>query len=362
MPRVVLAPDSMGGLLSAADVAHALEAGWRSLRPDDDVASVPMSDGGEGLLEVLHRPDDRRIEVEVAGPLGHPVTAAFGLRPDGTAIVESAAACGLALAAPDRRDPMRATTWGVGQLLDAARTAGAARVLLGLGGSATVDGGAGALSGLGMRVTVADGSGLKVGAADLARVAAVATGWRDPAWGQLPVELLADVDAPLADAATRFAPQKGASPEQVEQLAAGLAAWQHVVERDLDAVGLAARPGTGAAGGLAFGLAAALAARLVPGARRVAELVGLDDRLGDVDLVVTGEGRLDATSFAGKVVGEVVARARARGRAVAVVAGDVVGTPPDGLEVVRARARTPAEARVAVAAAGRALAEPWRAP
>lgn len=360
MPRVVLAPDSMGGLLSAAEVADALDAGWRTLRPDDDVVAVPMSDGGEGLLAVLHRPDDRRVEAEVAGPLGHPLTAAFHLRVDGTAVVESAAACGLALVAPDRRDPMRATTWGVGQLLDAARAAGAVRVLLGLGGSATVDGGAGALSGLGMRVRVADGSGLKVGAADLARVAAVATGWRDPAWEELPVELLADVDTPLADAATRFAPQKGASPEQVDQLTVGLAAWQEVVERDLDAAGLAARSGTGAAGGLAFGLAAALRARLVPGAARVAELVGLDDRLDDADLVVTGEGRLDATSFAGKVVGEVVARARARHRAVAVVAGDVAGTPPDGLGVVRARARTPAEAREAVAAAGRALAEQWR--
>lgn len=357
MPRVVLAPDSMGGMLSAAEVGQALETGWRARRPDDQVTVAPMSDGGEGLLDVLHRPGDRRMEVEVAGPLGHPVMAALDLRDDGTAVVESARACGLALLPVDRRDPMRATTWGVGQLLEAARRAGAARVLVGLGGSATVDGGAGALSGLGMRLTVGDGSGLKVGAADLPRVAAIATGWRHAAWEELPVELLADVDTPLREAAARFAPQKGASAEQVDALAAGLGRWQQVVEHDLDAGDLAGRPGTGAAGGLGFGLAAALRAELVPGARRVAELVGLDAHLDRADLVVTGEGRLDPTSFAGKVVGEVVSRCRAQGRPVAVVAGDVVGAVPDDIMVVSARAGSPDAARDAVVAAGRALAE-----
>lgn len=357
MPRVVVAPDSMGGLLSAVEVADAIAAGWRARRPEAELATVPMSDGGEGLLAVLHRPGDRRVEAEVAGPLGHPVDAWLSLRPDGTAIVESALACGLAALGDRPRDPVRATTYGVGQLLDVAREAGASRVLVGLGGSATVEGGAGALTGLGLRLRVADGSGLKVGASDLRRLRTIAWGWADPRWRELEVELLADVDTRLAEAAARFAPQKGATPAQVAELAEGLGHWQRVVEAHLDAAGLAAHPGTGAAGGLGYGLAAALRARLVPGAPRVAELVGLDAHLDDADVVVTGEGRLDATSFAGKVVGEVVDRARARGLAAAVVAGQVSGPVPDDVVVADAAASTPEEARAAVEEAGRRLAD-----
>jgi glycerate kinase len=357
--RVVVAPDSMGGMLSAPDVADAVARGWASVRAEDEVATRPMSDGGEGLLEAVHRDADRVVEVEVAGPLGHPVGAWLSLRDDGTAVVESARACGLALLPPDRRDPWRTTTYGVGQLLEAARTAGARRVLVGLGGSATVEGGAGALTALGLRLRVADGSGLKVGAADLPRVAAIEPGWRDPAWGDVEVVLLADVRTTLADAATRFAPQKGATPEDVPALARGLARWAEVVAADLGSAGLDEQPGTGAAGGLGYGLAAALGGRLVDGAATVADLVGLDDALAEADVVLTGEGRLDATSFEGKVVGEVCARAGERGlRAGAVVGVDARTSPipTSGLEVATAAATTPQEARAAAARAGATLA------
>ena len=277
--HVLVAPDSMGGLLSARRLAAAVATGWGAERPGDEVRELPLSDGGEGLLDVVHRSRGHtRLEVEVAGPLGHPVPAWLSLRADGTAIVETALACGLAHLRPDQRDPLRATTFGVGQLLDAARGAGARRVLVGLGGSATVDGGAGALTGLGFRLRVADGSGLKVGAADLHRVTTIERGWADPGWQDVEVDVLADVQTVLGDAARVFGPQKGATPPVVDQLEAALVHWRQVVADELGAEDLGDRPGTGAAGGLGFALAAALHGRLVPGAPTVADLLGLDTR------------------------------------------------------------------------------------
>jgi glycerate 2-kinase len=323
--KVVVAPDSFGGTLTAREAAAAIADGWRSVSPGDDLVLVPMSDGGEGLLDVLAGPDDTWVTTEVAGPLGHPVDAALLLRADGTAVVESAAACGLHLVAPERRDPLLATTYGVGQLLDAARDVGATRILVGLGGSATVDGGAGALTGLGYRLTVADGSGLKIGADDLHRVVAASRGWAED-WSDTEVVLLADVPHVLADAARVFGPQKGASPDVVARLAAGLEAWAGTAERGLADGPHRDDPGSGAAGGLGFGLRCALPrARWSTGVDEVASLVGLDEALVDADVVVTGEGRLDPTSATTKVVGAVAARAGGAG----VAAAAVVGTTAD---------------------------------
>ena len=356
--RVLVAPDSMGGLLSAHRLAAAVATGWRAERPGDEVRELPLSDGGEGLLDVVHRSQDTRVDVEVAGPLGHPVPAWLSLRADGTAIVESALACGLAHLRPDQRDPLRATTFGVGQLLDAARGAGARRVLVGLGGSATVDGGAGALTGLGFRLRVADGSGLKVGAADLHRVTTIERGWADPGWQDVEVDVLADVQTVLGDAARVFGPQKGATPPVVDQLEAALVHWRQVVAHELGAEDLGDRPGTGAAGGLGFALAAALHARLLPGAPTVADLLGLDTHVRWADVVVTGEGRVDATSRQGKVVGDVLDRATAAGCSAAVVAG----AAEDGVDLTgvadleTAPAADPAEAEREAEAAARRLA------
>lgn len=357
--RIAVAPDSFGGTLSAAEAAAAIARGWRRTRPDDEVVERPLSDGGEGLLDVVAGPGDTWVATEVAGPLGHPVEAAWLLRADGTAVIESARACGLHLLAPEHRDPSRATTWGVGQLLDAAWQRGCPRILVGLGGSATVDGGAGALSALGYRLTVADGSGLKIGGADLGRVARAERGWaRD--WSGREVVLLADVDVPLADAARRFGPQKGADAVQVASLAAALEVWADVAERDLDGPIHRDDPGTGAAGGLGFGLGRALpGARMVPGARAVADLVGSDATFADADLVITGEGRLDATTTAGKVP-DLVRRTH-RGPVAAIV-GQHVGDAAHGfvdVEVAapRGAGSDPAE-EVALAAAR--LAGRWR--
>jgi glycerate 2-kinase len=338
--RVVIAPDGFGGTLGADEAAAAIATGWRRRRPADDLVTVPMSDGGEGLLRAVATPTDTWQHAEVAGPHGHPVEAAWLLRADGTAVAESAVACGLHLVPPDRRDPMLATTYGVGQLLEVIRRSDIRRVLLGLGGSATVDGGSGALGGLGFRLLVADGSGLRIGGDDLHRIDRIAPGWSGD-WSGIEVVLLADVTTPLPEAAATFGPQKGASPAQVERLAAALATWADVVARDLTpGRDLRGEPGTGAAGGLGFALAAALGARFVPGAPAVAELVGLPAAVAGADLVVTGEGRLDGTTRAGKVVAHVAALAQREHVPVAAVVGqvgpdapvltDVEAAAPDG--------------------------------
>jgi glycerate 2-kinase len=339
--KVVIAPDGFGGTLTAREAADAIAAGWRSARPDDEVALVPLSDGGEGLLDVLARPEDTWVTREVAGPQGHPVDAALLLRPDGTAVVESARACGLHLVPSDRRTPRLATTYGVGQLLDAARELGCRRILLGLGGSASVDGGTGALLGLGFRLTVEDGSGLKIGGDDLHRVRRAERGWAQD-WFGIEVVLLADVRTSLPDAATVFGPQKGATSEEIPVLTSALATWAEVAERDLADGPHRDEPGTGAAGGLGFGLRCALPrTRPAVGVDVVADLVGLEEALVDADLVITGEGRLDATSTGTKVVPAVVGRAAAAGAEVAAVVGSL-GTRPAGLADLRVEVSSPA--------------------
>lgn len=338
--KVVIAPDGFGGTLTPREAAEAIASGWRDARPGDEVRTVALSDGGEGLLDVLAGPDDTWRTDEVAGPLGHPVEASWLLRPDGSAVIESARACGLALVEERLRDPLRATTHGVGELLEVARQAGVRRIILGLGGSATVDGGAGALTGLGFKLTVDDGGGLKVGAEDLPRVSRAEGGWSGD-WSGIEVVLLADVPTRLADAARVFGPQKGASEADVDHLERGLTVWADVAERDL-AGGrpLRRKPGSGASGGLGFGLACGIGGRLEEGGRVVAELQELAMALLGADVVVTGEGRLDATSAEGKVVGRVQAQAQSAGTRVLAVVGamgegapeldDVEAASPDG--------------------------------
>ncbi len=328
MVNVVVAPDGFGGTLTATEAAGAIADGWRRSRPDDRIVSRPMSDGGEGLLAVLGAAAGdaaRWHTVEVAGPLGHPVEAHLLERADGEVVIESAQACGLHLLDPATRDPLRTTTYGVGQLLDAARRIGSRRLLVGLGGSASVDGGAGALTGLGFRLRVADGSGLKIGGGELHRVARAGRGWA-ASFADVEVVLLADVTATLADAAPVFGPQKGASDAEVAQLDDGLRTWAGVAHRDLWTGGApppAEWPGSGAAGGLGFGLIAGLGAQLVAGSTAVAAMIALDAALDDADVVLTGEGRLDATTTTGKVVAHVAARSRERAADAPVLA--VVG-------------------------------------
>lgn len=357
--RVIIAPDSFGGTLRADEAATAIADGWRRVRPDDDLVLLPMSDGGEGLLAVVGSDADVRHEIEVAGPHGHPRMAAWLQRPDGSALIESASACGLHLLPDSARTPGRATTYGVGQLLAAAVARGADPIRVGLGGSSSIDGGTGALLALGYRLTVADGSGLKIGGDDLHRLTAIDRGWSRPL--DVEVELLADVATPLADAAPRFGPQKGADEHDLERYGDALRGVARVLERDLGAdPAIADLPGSGAAGGLGFGLMAALGATVRPGAKVVAELVGLPGAMADADLAITGEGRLDATTGQGKVVAAVHQLAVQAGRPAAAVVGQLADRI-DGLDPVEeAAADGPGDDPVAeVAAAAGRLAIRW---
>ncbi len=334
--RVVIAPDGFGGTLTAREAAAAIAAGWRRVRPDDHLLERPMSDGGEGLLDTVGTVSDTWHHREVAGPHGHPRQAGFIVRADGSALIEAASACGLHLLPPQQRTPARATTYGVGQLLLAAVELGADPIRVGLGGTAAMDGGTGALNALGWRLCVADGSGLKIGGDDLHRLASIDRGWAPSL--DTEVELLADVTTPLTEAAERFGPQKGADAGEIAQLTTALSDLARIAERDLGAdPSLATTAGSGAAGGLGYGLAAALGARLVPGARAVARLVGLEPALVGADLVVTGEGRLDATSAQGKVVAVVRDLATAAGCRVVAVVGQQQGRL-HGLDAVVAAA------------------------
>jgi glycerate kinase len=314
--RVLLAPDCFTGTLSALEAAEALAAGWRRARPGDDLVLQPLSDGGPGFLDALPGAD---VSVLVEDPLARPALGRFRL--DGTTgYVEAAEAAGLHLLDPADRDPTLTTTYGVGQLVRAAVDAGAARVVLGLGGTATNDGGAGLLAALGIARQDAAGERLAPGGAALAQAARLVG-------RPIEVELVAatDVDNPLLGehgASRVFGPQKGATPEQVEQLDAALSHWADLVEAHL---GRAARdlPGAGAAGGLGFALLA-LGATRVPGFDVVAEATGLSERVGSTDLVVTGEGRLDGQSVRGKVVGGVASLALGHGVPCVAVAGEVL--------------------------------------
>ena len=318
--RVVIAPDSFKGTLDATAAAEALATGWRQERPDDELLTLPLADGGEGTLEALGHdlPEGCWRSAAVTGPDGRPVDAAWLLLPDGTAVVEMARAAGLPLL--ERPDPLGATTRGLGQLLAAVVTDPAVqRVMLTLGGSATTDGGTGALAALGARFLDAEGAELPPGGGALARLARVdLTGLTPPPPGG--VQCLVDVTAPLLGplgAAGQFGPQKGASPAQVTELDAALARLADLLGGDREA------PGAGAAGGTAYGFAVCWGAEFVSGARAVAAAAGLDDALGGAALVVTGEGQFDAQSLRGKVVGDLVERAGAAGVPVAVVAGRV---------------------------------------
>ncbi|MBV9821474.1 MAG: glycerate kinase [Actinobacteria bacterium] len=314
--RVLFAPDKFKGSLPAPRAATALAAGWASARPDDELVVLPMADGGDGTLEVLASglPDAEWVPVPAVDAVGAARTARY-LRSGDAAAVELAEICGIAGLAV--LDPMGAHTIGLGIVLAAAVRAGARRVVVAVGGSASTDGGAGALSALGAQLVGAGGL-LPVGGRGLAGLAAVHTG-RLVALPPDGVQVLVDVRAPLfgpSGAASVFGPQKGADPEQVAELDAGLRRLAAVLGAD------PSRPGCGAAGGTGYGLAY-WGGELVPGAAAIAELVGLADQVARADLVVTGEGRFDAGSLTGKTCGQVLQLAAEAGRPALVVAGSV---------------------------------------
>jgi glycerate 2-kinase len=327
--RVVLAPDSFKGSLSAAEVCASLALGVRRAVPAADVVAVPMADGGEGTLDCLTAAwGGTRVAVTVPGPQGEPVAAHYGRSADGrTAVVELAVASGLGTGTAPR-DPLRAGTRGSGELVAHAVRHGAEEVLLCLGGTATTDGGTGLLRALGFRFLDAAGRELPEGGGALSRLHAVDDAAVPPAVRAARVRLACDVTSPLtgpAGAAHVFGPQKGADPAQVEQLDAGLRRLAAVL-RERYGVDVEGLPGAGAAGGTAGGVVAALGGSVERGAELVADAAGLPAALAGADLVLTGEGRLDAQSAAGKVVAVVAQRARRAGVDAVALCGAVV--PP----------------------------------
>jgi len=323
--KIVIAPDSFKDSLSAQGVADAIALGLAQVWPDAQLIKCPMADGGEGTVEsILAACDGELRRNEVRGPLGATVSAAWGWLPDShTAIIEMAEASGLQLVPVAQRDACISSTFGTGQLIRAALDAGAQRVILAIGGSATNDGGAGAMQALGVKLLDAQGQTLSPGGLALAQLARVDLSEIDPRLAQVRFDIAADVNNPLCGphgASAIFGPQKGASPVQAEQLDRALG---HFADHCATALNNDVRdePGSGAAGGLGFAAKAFLGAQFKAGVEVVAELVGLADAVSGADLVITGEGRFDAQTLRGKTPFGVARVAREHGVPVIVIAG-----------------------------------------
>ncbi len=325
--KIVLAPNAFKGSMTAMQAATAMGQGVRAAFPGAEVVAVPVADGGDGLASVLIDAlgGEARV-VTVRGPLGAPVQATLCLVPAlGLAAVEMAAASGLALLAPEDRNPTRTTTYGTGELIRAALDLGARRIVVGIGGSATNDGGIGMAAALGVRFLDAAGNPVAPVGGALGQIRRIDMSGLDPRLAQLCCEAICDVDNPLLGprgAAQVYGPQKGATPAQVAGLDAGLA---HLADLILADLGLEVRdlPGAGAAGGLGAGLRAFLGADLRRGVDLVLDLVGLDAALPGADLVITGEGRIDFQTAFGKAPAGVAGRAKARGIPCVAIAGGI---------------------------------------
>jgi len=329
--RVLIAPQEFKGSLSADEAAATIARGIRRARPDWTLDMLPVSDGGPGFIDALRRAikaDSAALPVH--DPIGRTVLGRYlVIRGSHDVAIEAAQANGLFHLAESERDPLRADTFGVGELIAAALEGHPPRLVVGVGGSATTDGGAGMARALGARFLDSGGKELPPGGGPLARLARIE--WRRPAvLDGVEVVVATDVTNPLTGpngAAAVYAPQKGASPSQVEILEAGLVRFAEVV-RDSLGVEIAGMPGAGAAGGLAGGLVAFTGARIASGFEIVAEATDLAARLAAADVVVTGEGSFDSQSLQGKTTGRVIAMARAAAKPWVVFAGSAAAAGP----------------------------------
>ncbi|HHT42750.1 MAG TPA: glycerate kinase [Firmicutes bacterium] len=326
--QIVIAPDSFKGSLGSTEAAKAMARGVQRVLPEAELTLLPLSDGGEGLVESLVvASGGRLLEYEVTGPLGTPVQAQLGLMGDGqTAVIEMAQASGLVLVPDEERNPLLTTTFGTGELISKALDLGCTHLIIGIGGSATNDGGMGMAQALGVRFLDADGELLGSGGGELARLESIDCSRLDPRLEDVRIEVACDVNNPLTGpqgAAHVYGPQKGATPEMVEFLDQGLARYDRILQRDLGQdVGRV--PGAGAAGGLGAGLMAILKGKLVSGIELVLNVLEFDEKVRGADLVITGEGKFDAQSAYGKVPMGVAQRSRAFGVPVVVIAGTVL--------------------------------------
>jgi glycerate kinase len=320
--KIVIAPDKFKGSLAAAEVAAAIAAGLRAEWPGAGLVTVPVADGGDGTVDAAVAAGLERVPVTVDGPTGEPVRASYARRGE-VAVIELANACGLMLLPGGRCAPLTASSFGCGQVLAAALAAGARRIILGVGGSASTDGGAGLLQALGARVLDDHGEPLARGGAALRHVAALDLAGLDPALRDSSVILATDVVNPLTGpdgAAEVYGPQKGASPAQITELAGGLRSWAAVVTA-ATGTDRSQAPGAGAAGGVGFAALAVLGAERRLGIDVMLDLLDFDAALDDAALVITGEGSLDAQTLAGKAPVGVARAAVRRGIPVIAVAG-----------------------------------------
>ena len=323
--KIVIAPDSFKDSLSAEKVANAIAAGLADALPDAQLMTCPMADGGEGTVEAIVAAGNGQLRRNhVQGPLGEAVEAHWGWLPDSrTAIIEMAEASGLQRVPLSQRDARISSTFGTGELIRAALDAGAQRIILAIGGSATNDAGAGALQALGLGLFDAERQPLAPGGLALSRLAHIELSGLDPRLADVRFEIAADVNNPLCGehgASAIFGPQKGATPEHVRLLDRALGHFADhcaaVLPKDVRD-----EPGSGAAGGLGFAAKAFFGAEFRAGVEVVAELVGLAEAVKDADLVITGEGRFDAQTLRGKTPFGVARIAQAQGVPVVVLAG-----------------------------------------
>lgn len=333
--RIVCAPDSFKESMSALTAAESMASGVRRVRPDAECVLVPMADGGEGTVDALNDALGGTLgSVRCHDALGRPVSAQYSyVESKRLAVIEIAAASGLAQVGPGDRDVLRATSYGTGELISAALDRGARRFIIGLGGSATNDAGAGMISALGARLLNSQGAVIAPGGAALARLASVDLSGMDPRLGECEFELACDVDNPLlgpTGASAVFGPQKGASPEMVAVLDAALANWADVVEA---ATGRAVRhrAGAGAAGGLGAAFPAFLNCSMRPGVEIVVDAVSLAQRIEGADWVFTGEGGIDFQTLHGKTPWGVLQVARSHGVKVIMFGGLVA---PEAAELL----------------------------
>lgn len=302
--RIIVAPDSYKGSLSAVAVADAMARGINQVFPEAEVVRFPIADGGEGTVEALVTATrGRSIIQDVRGPLGDPVEAAWGILGDGvTAVIEMAAASGLPLVPREKRDPRLTSTHGTGELIKAALDAGLRRMIIGIGGSATNDGGAGMARALGVRFLDAGGIDLPEGGGALARLASIDLSGLDTRLRETVIQVACDVNNPLCGekgASAIYGPQKGATPVMVVELDQALLHYAGIVEQTTGRV-VSLLPGTGAAGGLGAGLLYFTNASLLPGVKIVLEAVGFSEAVQTADLVITGEGCTDSQTAHGK--------------------------------------------------------------
>lgn len=331
--KIVIAPDSYKESLSASKVAQAIEKGFREIFPDAHYVSVPVADGGEGTVEAMiaaTQGSERRAWV--TGPLGEKVHACWGISGDGkTAFIEMAAASGLALVPPEKRNPLVTTSRGTGELILQALENGATNIIIGIGGSATNDGGAGMVQALGGRLLDANGAEIGFGGGSLKQLCAVDISTLDPRLNQCTLRVACDVTNPLTgeNGASRiFGPQKGASEEMVAELDLNLSHYADVIHQSLH-IDVKTVPGAGAAGGMGAALMAFLGAELKSGIEIVTTALNLEQHIQDCTLVITGEGRIDSQSIHGKVPIGVANLAKKHHKPVIGIAGSL--TPDVGV-------------------------------